>query len=376
MFIYPWDVEDEGPRLIGQRLRAAGISAIAVATSYHAGKFLRPHAEGAKVYYPEDGTIYFRHSPKLYGRLKPKRARIAEGYDALSDLAHHAPDLEQSAWTVALHNSRLGRAHPDLVCRNAYGDPIWSALCPAQPDVQDYLLALCLDQATNPSVTDILIEAPGFQAYRHNDHHEFELIELTRRAASLLGLCFCSACAARAKDKGIDVDGFAARARRELDRFFSSGEEEPNDLIDDPAWQQFIGWRMELIANMVSHVRTQLPARVSLSVIPTVRTPLHTCWREGADLSRLAAAADRLAIPIYSKGPTATAAEISQARALAGPNARLSFILRPSWPTLEGPKALATAMEAAGHADAEAVDFYNYGHLRLSSLDWIGMQVL
>jgi hypothetical protein len=31
-----------------------------MAGSYHAGKFLRPHGKSGKVYFPEDGTAYFR----------------------------------------------------------------------------------------------------------------------------------------------------------------------------------------------------------------------------------------------------------------------------------------------------------------------------
>jgi hypothetical protein len=376
MFVYPWDLRDEGAGRVGQRLIAAGISSASVATSYHAGKFLRPHAPTARVWYPEDGTIYFRPDAALYGRLKPQVATITEDFDALAELARAVPALSLAGWTVGLHNSRLGRAFPDLVCRTAFGDPIRSALCPAQPEVQDYLAALCLDQARNCPVEEISVEAPGYQTYRHNDHHEFELIELTPRAASLLGLCFCPACLAGAKAAGIDAEGLAAQARDELERFFAYATEAAADLAEDPQWRPFIDWRSQIVAGLTARIRAELPAGVSLSVIPTVRSPLSLCWREGSDLARLAPAADRLAIPLYCRGPEATAQEASAARAAAGPDACLSFILRPSWPTLTSPDELAAALEAIAGADAHSVEFYNYGHLRLRSLDWIGMQPL
>ncbi|MEO3430918.1 hypothetical protein AAFN88_18840 [Pelagibius sp. CAU 1746] len=375
MFLYPWDVRDEGADRVGARLAAAGISSVAVATSYHAGKFLRPHAPNGRVWYPEDGTVYFRPDPSLYGRLKPRVAQVAEDFDALSALARAAPALARAGWTVGLHNSRLGRAHPDLVCRTAFGDPIRSALCPAQPEVRDYLAALCLDQARNCPVEEISIEAPGYQAYRHNDHHEFELIELTPRAASLLGLCFCPACLAGARSAGIDAAGLAAQARSQLEQFFADGTEGPDDLADDPVWQPFLDWRARVVAELMARIRAELPAGVSLSVIPTVRSPLSLCWREGSDLARLAAAADRLAIPLYCAGAEATGREARAARAAAGPEARLSFILRPSWPTIRSAEELAAVLEAVTGAEAHSIEYYNYGHIRLQSLDWIGRQV-
>lgn len=75
MFVYPWDIRDQGAGRVGERLVAARISSVAVATSYHPGKFLRPHAPRRRVWYPEDGAVYFRPDPALYGRLKPRWRR-------------------------------------------------------------------------------------------------------------------------------------------------------------------------------------------------------------------------------------------------------------------------------------------------------------
>jgi hypothetical protein len=117
-----------------------------------------------------------------------------------------------------------------------------------------------------------------------------------------------------------------------------------------------------------------MPDTVSLAIIPTIRTPVSLCWREGGDLARLAQAADRLEIPIYRNGAEATAQEMAETRASAGPGARIGFILRPTWPTLNGPEELDAARDAASDAGADSVAYYNYGHLRLESLEWIGMR--
>ncbi|WDR03118.1 hypothetical protein PSQ19_02675 [Devosia algicola] len=48
-----------------------GLDTVTIAGSYHAGKFLRPHGKAGKVYFPEDGTVYFNANPARYGAIKP-----------------------------------------------------------------------------------------------------------------------------------------------------------------------------------------------------------------------------------------------------------------------------------------------------------------
>ena len=68
-----------------------------------------------------------------------------------------------------------------------------NSLCPSHPDVRDYLVALCADLGANYPVREIAIETPGWQAFRHGHHHEFELIALSPRVETMLGTCFCDA---------------------------------------------------------------------------------------------------------------------------------------------------------------------------------------
>ena len=51
------------PEAFATRFRALGLNTVTLAGSYHAGKFLRPHGTAGKVYFPEDGTVYFRTDP-------------------------------------------------------------------------------------------------------------------------------------------------------------------------------------------------------------------------------------------------------------------------------------------------------------------------
>lgn len=371
MYLYAWDLQEEGVAEVTARLRGAGLDTVSLALTYHAGKFLRPHAPRRKVYFPEDGTVYFRPDLSRYGRIKPRVNSQVGAFDALHELDRHAPDLRLVGWTVGLHNTPLGLEHPDLTSRNAYGDPLYNSLCPSQPHVRDYLVALCVDLGASHRLAEVMIETPGWQAFRHGHHHEFELVELSNRTETLLGMCFCDACRAGARAAGIDADGLAAATRRELDRFFATGEAPATDHANDPDWLALHEWRAGGVTGLVKEVRAELDRSVGLAVIPTAQTPNHLCWIEGSNLGQLGRAADRLEIPAYQRGLEAIGKDIGAVRREAGEAAHLGFILRPTWPHLAGADELTSAVRMVADAGAQAIAFYNYGHMRLASLDWI-----
>ena len=371
MYLYPWDLHDEGTGTVAGRLRAAGIGGATVATSYHAGKFLRPHSPTGKVYFPEDGTVYFTPDPALYRALRPKRAKLAEDYDALRALARDASDLAVTAWTVGLHNSRLGRAHPHLATETVYGDRLSNSLCPSQPEVRHYLTALCVDTAHQPGVREIALETPGWQAFRHGHHHEFELVELPENVQAMLGTCFCGACRRKAAAAGLEIGALAAATRQALDTFFAGGTPPETNPETDPGWTEFRAFRAETVTSLVAEIRAALPASVRLAVIPTTQSPNALCWIEGSDLGALAQAADRLEIPTYRSGPSAIAEDAAWTREAAGANADIGFILRPAYPDLVSATEVTEAVAALQALRPSSISFYNFGHLRLSALDWI-----
>ncbi len=369
IYLYPWDLEDEGAETVVPRLREAGLDSISLAVSYHAGKFVRPHARDRKVYFPEDGTIYFPPDVARYGRIKPLTNSRVPGSEALRALDRAAPDFARTAWTVGLHNTPLGQAHPDLVVRNAFGDPLWNSLCPAKPDVRAYLVALCADLAANQPVAEVAIETPGWQAFRHGHHHEFELIELTPRAQILLGACFCDDCVTHAQASGVDAASLAARTRDELERFFVDGTEPPTDPTSDPDWRAFTAWRTATVTSLVAEIRDAMQWAVGLAIVPTTQSPNSLCWIEGSDLAQLSTIA-RLEVPAYQRGLAAITADVLAVASAAGPDARVGYILRPS-PNLSSAEELAQAIAMIAGTGATGVSFYNYGHLRLGALDWI-----
>lgn len=371
MYTYAWDLQEEGIATVAGRLRDAGLNTVTVAASYHAGKFLRPHAPYRKVYFPEDGTVYFQPQPGRYGRIRPRVNAIVDEFDAFRALEREAPDLRRVAWTVGLHNTPLGLEHPELTARTAFGDPLYNSLCPSHPDVREYLVALCADLGESYDLSEIVIEAPGWQAFRHGHHHEFELVELNPRVETVLGMCFCDSCRAGARGAGIDADGLMTRTQRELEDFLIDGRAPVMDPETDPDWQAFVAWRAGVVTSLVAEVRHALNPNVRLAVIPTVLTPNDKCWVEGSDLAALAGVADRLEVPAYQTGVAAIALDVYGVRNTVGERTQLGFIFRPTYPNLRDAEQVAAAVQVARGAGAQSIAFYNYGHMRLQSLDWI-----
>ncbi|HEX5503608.1 MAG TPA: hypothetical protein VFW96_13375, partial [Thermomicrobiales bacterium] len=151
IYTYAWDLAAEGYDTALGRIAAAGLTAVNLACAYHAGKFLLPHNPRQRVYFAEDGALYFRPDLARYGRLRPRVSRfVADQGDPLTDLdrACRARDLEVVAWVVCLHNSWLGEQFPDCAVWNAFGDPYVHSLTPAHPAVREYLRALLTDVVT------------------------------------------------------------------------------------------------------------------------------------------------------------------------------------------------------------------------------------
>ncbi|MBV9907467.1 MAG: hypothetical protein JOY52_07875, partial [Hyphomicrobiales bacterium] len=82
IYAYAWDVAEIGVGAAVDRFLGLGLDTVTIVGSYHAGKFLRPHGKSGKVYFPEDGTVYFKPDLSRYGAIKPvENSLISSGKD-------------------------------------------------------------------------------------------------------------------------------------------------------------------------------------------------------------------------------------------------------------------------------------------------------
>ena len=379
MFCYPWDLLEAGVSQVADDLRARHLTGLTVAAAYHAGKFLRPHGRDGRVYFPEDGVAYFRIRAERYGDIKPAQAALLDDDDILAACCRLGT-MPVTAWLVLNHNSRIGEAYPDVRVENAFGDRYVYSLCPSVPAVRAYASALCADVADAYPVAGLTLETPGFLPYQHGYHHEFALVRHNPWLNAMLGLCFCSHCRAAAAAEGIDVEALRHRVRQAVDRYLASTVDHPDDMataywvadiVLDPDMAAFLRWRCRVVQSLVAEIRAAVRADAFVAVIPSVARPTAGAWYEGSDLAGLAAVADHVDACFYEPGADRIASDVHDVLRRVDRPGAVRGIVRPGYPDLQNAAAVAAAVQTLTAAGVADIAFYNHGHLRPASLDWV-----
>ena len=378
MYAYAWDLVDEGVASVADRVAALGLNTITMAGSYHAGKFLRPHGSG-KVYFPEDGTVYFAADPSRYGAIAPVLNSLVAEHDPLRALCD-GRRVGVHVWLVLLHNSRLGERHPQSTVTNAFGDRYVYSLCPSAPDARAYAVALCKDVTDQYPVAGITLETPGFLPYAHGYHHEFSLVKPNGWLERQLGLCFCDHCVAGAGAAGIDAQALRQQVRQDVHGYLDGTIDIPDDMADacwlgdvasGGALPAFLEWRCKVVTSLVHEIRAAVRSDATVAVIPSVARPTAGAWYEGSDLRALAEAAGIVDACFYEPSVDRIRADIHDTTRRLRHAGTLRAILRPGHPDLQSRGDVIDAVRACRDAGITDVAFYNYGHLRRGNLAWI-----
>ena len=379
IWTYPWDILDLGIDTVVADIRdRAGLDGIDLATSYHAGRFFQPRSLRRKSYFPEDGTIYFRPDPALWGgkTIVPKVADLVSEGDVLCDLIgrRDKAGLSVTCWTVCLHNTRLGMLHPGACVRNAFGDPHYYSLCPSHPDVRAYAVTLVRDLTRNYRPDAVQLESPGFMGYGHGYHHEKDGVGLTLEDDFLLSLCFCDACTKHASHAGVDAGAAQRTVRRWIEE--SAAREVPSarwpdfaqrgvDVFrDHPEVEAFVRWRFEPVTSLVTDIRAAADPATRIEVI-------DDGWRAGFDLPRLGSICDGVVFCAYDRTPAAVGADVAAVRATLPPQCGLGVGMRLFHPEMTSARDVVERTKAAAQAGATVLHYYNYGLVPAARLDWV-----
>lgn len=379
VFCYAWDLAERGVGAVADELRARHVNTLTLAVAYHAGKFLRPHGRSGRVYFPEDGTAYFPADAARYGEIRPVRNSLVAERDILDECCKLG-GMATQAWIVLLHNSLLGQRHPDACVANAFGDRYIYSLCASAPAAREYAVTLCAEVAERYPVSGLSLETPGFLPFAHGYHHEFSLVPQDAWLNNMLGLCFCPHCLAGAGAAGIDAGGLRARVAAAIDNWFGGEVAWPEDMaqafwtaeiVCDPDLAAFLKWRCRVVESLVAEIRAAVRADATIAVIPSVARPTAGAWYEGSDIAALARAADVLEVCFYEPGAERIRADLRDVARRVGGTGRLRGILRPGPPDLAGCDQVIAAVGALVAGGVRDISFYNYGHLRMASLDWM-----
>ncbi|MBE0559084.1 MAG: hypothetical protein IH628_17790, partial [Proteobacteria bacterium] len=260
MWTYLWDLADEGYAQALSRMKENGLTSVSLACAYHAGKFLAPHNPKRKVVFLEDGTVYFTPTASQYGRIRPRINSLVSQGHSLAVVRREAENagMETRAWVVCCHNTPLGQAYPDIVCRTAHGDPLYHNLCPSNDDVRAYPKGVVSDIASQ-GASVIELEAMQFQGYSHGFHHEREGIVLPQSVRFLLGVCFCSSCRQRFVDGTGRFDALRVYVRTTLDTYFQDPEAAADGV---PTFESLIAgelsdlmeWRKTIVTSLAEEL--------------------------------------------------------------------------------------------------------------------------
>ena len=352
IFLYPWDVLDEGVESIVQRLQALRIRHASIAALYHQARMLLPHNPVRKLAVHAGGTCYIPFDRERYGALAP-RSPLTDYDGLLETLAQRlrAAGIGMSAWMVLMHNSWLASAHPQLAITGVFGDRSPSNLCPSHPEVQDYVCALCAD-LKRAGVDQMDAESLDFAGFLHGDHHEMQAYADIAQLDRWLGLCFCQACQMRARAKGIDVERLMAQVRRAAEDVLQM---RPVRLPEAELLAAYDDMRCGVIAELFQRMKQESGLRIRpILWLAGGADPL----RSGVDVARMHP--DEV-IACYPDAPERTDDFVVRTRAMTPEATRITGGIR-----LMNPQTVSARQgpEYERRYDACGVDeviFYNYG---------------
>ncbi|MGH3728309.1 MAG: hypothetical protein ACRDTU_06105 [Micromonosporaceae bacterium] len=398
MFAFTTDFSDQGTEVALDHILDQGqVTGVTVAAAYHTARDLFPHATSRKLRYLTGGVCYFQPRPEHYRDtvISPVTAAEIGDADPLAELGEATRQRGASlhAWVVFLHNSRAGTAHPECAQRTLYGDPQLTSLCPANPQVRRYAVALARDLARY-GCDSLVAESLHYHRLRHGYHHERYLVRLDPFAEFALGLCFCAHCRAGASAAGIDIDAVVRHCRAAVDAAFAGASEqhEPEELTRDGLARRldgefgaFLEFRSRVVTGLVAEVAEALAGSgAALTVIDPgggsgfltgeLTGPLAATkgWAIGLDPASVAESADRYLVLGYTRDPRRLGDELAAYRKAIGSSAELRCALRPTWPDCVSVSGLRDKLAALRQQRVSGADFYHHGLMPLACTARVG----
>jgi hypothetical protein len=379
MYSYSWDLAENGVAPSVAEFKKIGINTVTLACSYHAGKFLRPKAKTGKIYFPEDGTVYFQTNPARYGGIKPVANSVYGTGDVLRELTQ-IPDLEVHAWLVLLHNSKIGSENLASTVQNAFGDRYIYGLCPSAPEARAYAVGLAKDVSESYEIDGISMESIGFPPYEHGYHHEMSFVKPNRWLSSYLGLCFCTYCVRGAEKVGVDAGKLKSAVAKNINDYLAGDIDFPDDMAEafwladvqgDRELRSYLDYRSSVVTSLVLDIRKSVREDVSVAVIPSVARPTGGAWYEGTDLAAIAGITGLIEACFYETSTQRIKADLVDIKRRTSEVGKIKGILRPTFPDLVNRAAVIGAVDALTAGGIEDIGFYSYGHIRNQSLAWI-----
>lgn len=360
MFLYPWDVLDNGINRIAEDLQSFRIQSVSVAAVYHQARMLLPHDLLRRLVIHPSGTCYIPFKKSRYTSLMP-RSPSREYLGLWDSLRRNLSDrgIGMTAWMVLMHNSWLSSAHPEWAITNVFGDHLPSNLCPSHPEVQDYACNL-VDDLKESGVEQLDAESLDFAGFVHGDHHEMHAYADVAQLNRWLGLCFCDACQARAKRKGIDTERLMIQIRAAAEAFLRL---EPVCAPDAALLAAYDDMRCEVINQLYRRMKEEGGMRIRpILWLGGGADPLQS----GIDAKRMEL---HEAVVCYPDQPGNVDAFLERVRSLVPESTRITGGIRLMSPQTVHAQQGPEYEERYKAAGVNRVIYYNYGMAPRPMLD-------
>jgi hypothetical protein len=389
IWIYPWDLLDEGIVQVLDRLQDSMISGVNVAVNYHTGRFFLPHNPKRKLYYPEPGALYFNPDPGWYekSKIKPPVSRLAsrDFFKRLRDETAKR-GMKLTAWSLGLHNSFIGLNYPDVAAVNVFGDLDHTSLCPANEDVRRFFMDMYTDLSRNYEFDNILIESLEFMPFRHGYHHEVIGVPVSATEDFFMSLSFNKDLCQKAEAEGIDVGAIKNFVRGQLEAGFA----DPFAVKTEMSWSEieeaaggqmkyFLSLREELVGSLLTEISKQIATHSSAKVSVLDFGPLYPLgprrlgWQSGANLELIASCAAEIHPTFYFNDPEVFRQKVDQyVGVLSKLTQRIDIIpaVRAVLPQVGSLAELKYQVDYL-KPHCKGMTFYNYGFMAYKTLDWI-----
>lgn len=365
IFTYAWDLQDHGYDAAIGEIANAGFSTINLATQYHAGKFLLPRNPKRRVYFQEDGAIFFKPDLSRYGAMKPRVHSLVTDdtnpvHQTIVAGANHG--LTYTAWTVCLHNSWLGEQFPEATQHTPFGDSLRHSLSPAHPLSREYLIALLTDLVNQQEVAAIQLESPGYMGFYHGDHHEIIGTELDPVQQLLMGLSFSDLEVERATADGLPAGMLRGMVAALLDASLNQGvrlanrDGEPStvmrQLLSPGALPAYISWLKQQEISLCAEIREAVH-----EISPETKI-WHFAGLDGSDEDRALMATSDGILAGYAQSEEDVFAKVDAANGYRAP---VRGAIRAIAPDTISPNQIQPRFDAWAGAGVEGIDVYNFG---------------
>jgi hypothetical protein len=378
LYCYLWDAVDKGLDSFSRVAQDLGLTHISVAASYHGGKALLPHNSKQPVYFIEDGAVYFRPASRFFAgtHLRPLVAQLVEKRDYFGDLVEKCRKrgVKATAWTVALHNTHLGTTYPEISSQNVFGNRYFHSLCPSQPGVIAYLRGLARSLASY-DIDAVEFETFEYVPFRHYAFLEKEGIAVTPMACLLLSLCFCPACQAVARKRGVSTRLLAKAVKEWLQEYFAGKNRSiapVKELVHQiSGLNEYLEARFDVLSAAFENISALLHEHDKKVIFLTIGQEEDRDYLTGVDLRRVAQHADAVETLFYARRLDEAQSVVKALQKASGTDRPVYCAIRPGYPDASSSSDVAELTKSVLGAGATGVSYYNFGLLEETHMPWI-----